>query len=148
MARLKVSSGDWVVVCDGRKALILENIGDHISPNLREREVSEHTDASTRELGTDTPGRVHPSVGTARSSVEQTDWHDEAERTFLHGLATRLDRAVRAGETKALIVVAPPRALGMLRKAYTAAIQGALREEIHKDLIKIPIYEIEKHLFS
>lgn len=148
MARLKVESGDWVIVCDGRKALILENIGDQISPNLREREVREHTDAATRALGTDTPGRVHPSVGTARSSVEQTDRHDEAERTFLYGLATRLDKAVKAGETKALIVVAPPRALGMLRKAYTAVIQGALREEVHKDLMKIPIYEIEKHLLS
>ena len=148
MTGLKIGSGDWVVVCDGRKALILENVGDHISPNLREREVREHTDVSTHELGTDTPGRVHPSVGTARSSVEQPDWHDEAERAFLHGLAAHLDAAVRAGETKALIIVAPPRALGMLRKAYTASIRGALQQEIDKDLVKVPIYEIEKRLLS
>jgi protein required for attachment to host cells len=80
--------------------------------------------------------------------VEQTDWHDEAERAFLHGLAAHLDTAVRAGETKALIIVAPPRALGMLRKAYTASIRGVLRQEIDKDLVKVPIYEIEKHLLS
>lgn len=148
MSKLKIDQGEWVVVCDGRKALIFENIGDHISPNLRTAETREHPDMSTHAQGTDSPGRVHASVGTARSSVEQTDWHDQAEREFLHGLARRLDTAVRNGETKALIVVAPPRALGMLRQAYTASVRGALRDEIDKDLVKVPVYEIEKRLFS
>jgi protein required for attachment to host cells len=148
MSGSKVSTGDWVIVCDGRKALILENVGDHVFPNLRQLEVREHPDAATRELGTDTPGRVHPSVGTARSSVEQTDRHDESERAFLHELAMHLDTAVRTGQTKALIIVAPPRALGVLRKAYTTSITGALQSEVAKDLIKHPIYEIEKQLLS
>jgi len=148
MSGLKINAGDWVVVCDGRRALILENFGDRVYPNLRQLEVRDRPDAFTHELGTDTPGRVHASVGTARSSVEQTNWHDEAERAFLHELAMRLDTAVTTGQTKALIIVAPPRALGMLRKAYTSSIAGALQQEIDKDLIKHPIYEIEKQLFS
>ena len=28
MDKINIKSGDWVVVCDGRKAIILENIGD------------------------------------------------------------------------------------------------------------------------
>jgi protein required for attachment to host cells len=148
MSKLKIDHGEWVVVCDGRKALILENTGDRLAPNLRTAEIREHSDVSTHEQGTDSPGRVHASFGTARSSVEQTDWHDEAERTFLHGLANHLDAAIRAGKTKALIVVAAPRALGMLRHAYTAPIRGALREEVAKDLVRMPTYEIEKRLFS
>ncbi|MGE3871140.1 MAG: host attachment protein, partial [Pseudorhodoplanes sp.] len=43
---------------------------------------------------------------------------------------------------------APPRALGMLRQAYTASVRGAVRTEIDKDLVKVPVYEIEKRLFS
>ncbi len=148
MSKLKIDQGEWVVVCDGRKALFLENIGDHISPNLRTAEIREHPSASTHEQGTDSPGRVHASVGTARSSVEQTDWHDVAEREFLHALVGRLDTALRNGETKSLIVVAPPRALGMLRHAYTASVRGAVRSEIDKDLVNVPVYEIEKRLFS
>jgi protein required for attachment to host cells len=148
VSKLKIDHGEWVVVCDGRKALILENIGDHISPNLRMVETREHADVSTHEQGTDSPGRVHSSVGTARSSVEQTDWHDEAERNFLHSLASHLDAAIKVGKTKALIIVAAPRALGMLRQAYTALIREALRKEVDKDLVKVPIYEIEKRLFS
>ena len=148
MSKLKIDHGEWVVVCDGRKALILENMGDNISPNLRTAEVREHTDVSTHKQGTDRPGRVYSSSGTARSSVEQTDWHDEAERTFLHDLASHLDAAIRAGKMKSLIVVAAPRALGMLRQAYTAPVRQALREERDKDLVKVPIFEIEKQLFS
>ena len=148
MSKMKIDQGEWVVVCDGRKALILENIGDQISPNLRTAEIREQPDVATRDLGTDSPGRVHASVGTARSSVEQTDWHDQAEREFLHGLAARLDTALRNGETKSLIVVAAPRALGMLRQSYTPSVRGAVRSEIDKDLVKVPVYDIEKRLFG
>ncbi len=41
MAILKIHSGDWVVVCDGAKALILENAGDGMHPNLKTRAVKE-----------------------------------------------------------------------------------------------------------
>src|SRR5258706_11242209 len=87
MSKPKIGQGAWVVVCDGRKALILQNAGDHISANLKTIETREHKDESTHAQGTDSPGRVHPSVGTAGSSIEQTDWHDQSERNFLHALA-------------------------------------------------------------
>ncbi len=53
MQKLKIRQGDWVVVCDGRKALVLENAGDEKFLNLRTREVYEHPDPKTHELGTD-----------------------------------------------------------------------------------------------
>jgi protein required for attachment to host cells len=148
MSNSKINGGDWVVICDGRKALILENIGDRKFPNLRMIETREQADPPTHKQGTDSPGRVHPSVGTARSSVEQTDWHDEAEREFLHGLVSRLDTAIKTGQTKHLFMVAPPRALGMLRQAYTGHVREALLQEVDKDLVRMPIYDIEKRLFS
>ncbi|HMM90673.1 host attachment protein [Bradyrhizobium sp.] len=146
MTKMKIGTGDWIVVCDGRKALILENRGDDLFPNLRTREVHEHSDRSTHEQGSDAPGRVHQSTGGARSAVEQTDWHDEAERLFLKTLADRLDTAVTTGETSALTMVASPRALGMIRTEYSAAVQKALHGEVAKDLVKLPVYEIEKQL--
>jgi len=92
-------------------------------------------------------GRVHQSLGPARSAVEQTDWHGE-ERAFLTGLASRLQVALRKGETRALIMVAAPRALGMLREVYSPAVRKAIRAEVAKDLVKLPVHEIEKHLLS
>jgi protein required for attachment to host cells len=99
----------------------------------------------THELGEDVPGS-NASVGRNRSSFEQTDWHDQAERAFLHDLAQRLDAALAAGKIKSLILVAPPRALGMLRPAYSHALKSAVRAELDKDLVKMPVGEIEKHL--
>ena len=78
--------------------------------------------------------------------MEQTDWHDQAEQRFLHELAEQLDAAVTAGETKSLIMVAPPRALGMMRPAYSHALASRVRAEIDKDFVKMPVHEIEKHL--
>ena len=65
--------GDWVIVGDGKKALVLENIGDEKFLNLKTREVHEHPDLKTRELGTDAPGRAFNSVGAGRSAMEPTD---------------------------------------------------------------------------
>jgi len=146
MSKLTIRHGDWVIVCDGKKALVLENTGDEKALQLQTREVYEHPDPKTHELGTDAPGRSFNSVGTARSAVEQTDWHDQEEQRFLHKLSSHLDAAVVAGKAKSLILVAPPRALGVLRSALSSHVLGALRAEIDKDFVKLPLHEIEKRL--
>ena len=146
MSKLKIAKGEWIVVCDGAKALVLENVGDEKYPNLRTREVREQPHASTHELGVDAPGRAQSSVGGVRSAVDQTDWHDQEEQRFLKELVARLDAAVTAGQLKSMVVVAPPRALGVIRQAYSHQLRGVLRDEIDKDLVKMPVYEIEKHL--
>src|SRR5262249_5125814 len=108
MGKLKIREGDWVVVCDGKKALVLENVGDEKFPNLKTKQVYEHADPKTHELGTDAPGRSFSSVGSGRSAMEQTDWHEQEEQRFLLKLLGHLEAAVNAGATKSLILVAPP----------------------------------------
>ncbi len=146
MARIPVASDDWVVVCDGRKWLILQNKGDAELVNLVIREERTGENPPTHEQGSDRPGRSHSPVGEARSAVGQTDWHDRAERDFLSALARRLDMAVRAGEVRGIVLVAPPRALGMIRPQLSAAVARCLRGEIDKDYAGMPVGEIEKRL--
>ncbi len=146
MSKPKIPQGEWVVVCDGKKALLLENAGDEKFLNLKTREVFDHPAAKTHEIGTDAPGRSHNSVGHGRSAMEQTDWHTQEEERFLKDLADHLNEAVRAGTAKSLIIVAPPRALGILRPAYSHDLRKALRAEVDKDFVKMPVHEIEKHL--
>ena len=143
---MKIGEGDWVVVCDGAKALILQNTGDGMHPNLKTREVHQQANAKTEEVGTDAPGRSFSSVGHGRSAYEQTDWHEQEEQRFLADLAKRLDSAVTSGEMKSIVLVAPPRALGVLRQHYTPRLRDALKGEIDKDLVKMPVHEIEKKL--
>jgi protein required for attachment to host cells len=146
MGKLKIGAGTWVVVCDGAKALVLENIGDEKFPNLKTREVYEEPHPATHEQGADAPGRAHSSVGHGRSAVGQTDWHDQDEQRFLTNLMARLDAAVAAGQLTSLIMVAPPRALGVIRRAYSQQLRGVLQDEVDKDFVKMPVHEIEKHL--
>ena len=146
MAKLKIHSCDWVVVCDGAKALILENAGDAMALNLKTKEVREQPDPKTSDQGSDAPGRSISSSDGRRSAVTQTDWHDQAEQRFLGDLVKRLDAAVAAGETKSLILVAPPRAMGVIRQACSPNLRHAVRAEVDKDYVRMPVHEIEKHL--
>src|SRR5450631_1165938 len=139
MSQVLIHRDEWVVVCDGNKALVLVNTGDAKFPNLKTVEVFEQKALATHEIGSDAPGRSHSSLGHGRSSVEQTDWHDQAERAFLAQLVKHLDAAIAAGKTKSLIMVAPPRALGVIRQAYSPALRAAVRTELDKDFVKLPI---------
>jgi protein required for attachment to host cells len=143
---ISIKNKEWVVVCDGAKALVLENAGDATMPDLKTREVYEQESAATHELGTDAPGRAAGVDGKSRSAVSQTDWHERNEQAFLENLAKRLDAKVTAGDVKSVVLVAPPRALGVLRAAYSRALKNAVRVEIDKDLVGVPVHEIEKRL--
>jgi protein required for attachment to host cells len=99
-------------------------------------------------MGTDRPGRVQPALGTARSALEQSDFHDAAEREFLKNVAERLDGEVKGGSVRRMVIVAPPRALGVLRDAFTRAVSAAVRREIRKDWVKRPIWEIERGVMA
>jgi protein required for attachment to host cells len=143
---VSIKNKEWVVVCDGAKALVLENAGDATMPDLKTREVYEQKDPATHELGTDAPGRTSGVDGKNRSAVGQTDWHERNEQTFLENLAKRLDAKVTAGQVKSIVLIAPPRALGVLRAAYSSALKQAVRVEIDKDLVSVPVHEIEKRL--
>src|SRR4030095_4117737 len=104
MVNVLVRQGDWVVVCDGKKALVLENVGDTKFLNLKTREVHEQPDAKTHEQGTDAPCSSIDSIDSRRSVMEQTDWHEQEEERFLQRLASHLDAAVNAGNVKSVIV--------------------------------------------
>jgi protein required for attachment to host cells len=146
MSTLTIRTGDWIVLCDGRKALFTVNAGDAEYLNLKVVEERESPSPATHEQGTDRPGRTHQSVGAARSSVGQTDWHDQGERDFLRTVAERINKAVQDREAKGLIIVAPPRALGVLKPLLSPATRGVLNGSLDKDYVNMPVFEIEKHL--
>jgi len=148
MSKLTIAADDWVVVCDGRKALICRNVGDEKFINLKVIEERAIDNPPTRAQGTDRPGRTQSSASTERSAVGQTDWHDEAERAFLKEIAARLHEAVASGAARGIVLAAPPRALGMIRPFLSQPTVQALRAEIDKDYVNVPISELEERLKS
>ncbi|MBB6303778.1 host attachment protein [Rhizobium leucaenae] len=148
MTQLKIKWKDWVLVCDGAKALFLRNDGDAEILNLvLVHETAEPVEA-TRALGSDRPGRVYASEGGARSAVEAVDLHEKAEEDFLAATAAQLDAFVHDGTISHLTLIAPPKALGILRKHIGPSGRAAITAELAKDLTKLPIDEIETRLRS
>jgi protein required for attachment to host cells len=147
MTKLAIAHDAFVFVGDGRKALFLRNEGDERYLNLKTEQVLRGEDnPPTHEQGSDQPGRTFASVGSRRSAVENTDWHDLEEQRFAQDVAAALLRMVRERKVKSLVIVAPPRTLAELRRAFHSEVKDCILAEIDKDLTKQPIYEIEKHL--
>jgi protein required for attachment to host cells len=146
MSKIDLEQDTWILVCDARKALILCNTGDQVFPKLVMRETLEHPDPLQHELGTDEPGRVFSGKGGRRATIEPRDFQAEAEEAFLKTVAGDISRRVASGEIKKLIVVAPPRAMGMLRHDFSAAVRAVIKAELEKDYVRQPIHEIERHL--
>ena len=146
MGHVKVPWESWVVVCDGAKALILQNAGDAEILNLQVRQAFEQRDEADRELGADKPGRSHQPDGVGGSAVEETNWHQQAEQDFLKEVAAKIDGLVHDDGARRVVLVAPPKALGVLRQSLSADAQAVITAEVAKDLTNIPIDQIEHHL--
>lgn len=69
-----------------------------------------------------------------RSSAANPDNDTQAEDDFLAAVAERLNRAATAGDFEDLLVIAPPRALGELRKHWNKGLKARLIGEINHDL--------------
>jgi protein required for attachment to host cells len=138
--------GAWFAICDGKKALILENKGDAAYPKLETRQVFEQDNPPSREQGSAPPGRAFAGIGVRRGATEETDFHDQAEQAFLRSFAAALDGWVRDRGLHDLVLVAPPRALGTVRAALSDATRALLVAEVDRDYVKLPLYEIEQHL--
>src|SRR5688500_3458193 len=109
---MKIEHDAWVVIADGRRALITQNIGQLFAPKLEIRERLEAPpNPSTQEQGTDRPGRSFDSTSHRRSGVEQTDWHDQGEAAFLAKVAEHLEKLCQTEKVRRLVLVAAPRAL-------------------------------------
>lgn len=125
-----------VLVTDGGRAIVFRNAGQVGKPDLQPFKAYGNDNPPTREQGTDKPSRVQESVGSRRSAAEQADYHQQSEDRFVAQIAADMDADLKAGEFDELIVVAPPVALGVYRKAASQQLQKATLQEINKDLTK------------
>ena len=149
VTKLSIPHDALIFIGDGRKALFLRNAGDEKFPNLKTERVFAEANPPTHEQGSDRPGRGYPSGGSHRTgSMGETDWHHLEEHRFAERVAAALEDVVRRNKVPALVVVAPPRTLADLRRAFHADVQKKIVAEIGKDLTKHPVGEIETHLLA
>lgn len=145
---MQVPHDAFVVVADGRKMLFFRNEGDAAYPNLVVERVREQDNPPNRDQATDGPGTSFSSVGNGRSSYEETDFHQLEEDRFAAETADRLRKRALANNFEKLIIIAPPRTLGELRKHYHKEVSDRLIAELDKDLTGHPVKEIEAALVN
>lgn len=73
------------------------------------------------------PGSVHDSHGHASHGIRAESPHDKGERAFLICLADRLEALARERPFANLVLIAAPRALGVLREALPPSMKHRLR---------------------
>jgi protein required for attachment to host cells len=145
MANVAIKHGDWLFVGDGRRALLLRNDGDPDLLDLRRVEVREDGNPPSREQGEHGPGRGAVNIGP-RSATDTSDWHALEEERFAATIAERLNRAADENRFEHIVIAAPPKVLGELRREYSKKLQGKILAEIDKDLTHHTFPDIAKVL--
>jgi protein required for attachment to host cells len=134
----------WVLVADGARARILRDVpmSGAISETIEEIEFSAPHQA-LRDIMSDKPGRSFESTGARRSAMEyHSDPVDQHEQDFADRLAETLDAHRRDKAFTRLVVVASPKMLSHLRKAFPKALADTVFAEAPKDLTKLPKLEL------
>ena len=142
-----------VLVADGRKTLFFRNHGDENQIDLRTEAHDQRADRKDREIKTDGPGTAatRQSSGggdTFRPAMEETDFHQQEEDRWIKDAAEELkDRALR-NDFDALAIVAPPKALGVLRKCLHKEVEKRILGTANKEMSGRPVPDIEALLES
>ena len=121
-----------IMAVDGARMSLFRNKGTVREPQLELLVEEEQKSSSTAELGDDKPGRSFQSIGNARGAYETTDLHQQAEDEFALEMAELLVFHMHDDERRA-VLIAPPHALGLMRKHLPKDIRERLIAEIDKD---------------
>ncbi len=143
----------FVMVADGRKLLFLRNEGDALIPNLQvEKKLIDKHNPDHNEQATDLAGGA---MGTRTAgaqwgagNMDEVDFHQLEEDRFAAEAAQLLKERALRNEFESLIIVAPPRTLGALRKHYHKEVADRLKAEIAKDLTGHTVPQIEEALLK
>ena len=137
-----------VLVLDGRKMLFFRNHGDANQIDLRTEAHDERQDAKDSEMKTDAPGTTAQSGGYGRPAMDETDFHQQAEDEWVKEAAEELKVRALKNDFDALAIVAPPKALGVLRKQLHKEVERRVVATINKEMSGRPIPDIEALITS
>jgi protein required for attachment to host cells len=132
-----------VLVADGRKMLFFRNHGDEDRIDLRTEAHDARADRKDRELRTDAPGTVQQSFSYGHSTYEETDFQQQEEDRWIKDAAEELKKRALRNDFSALAIVAPPKALGYLKKNLHKEVQRRIVCTINKEMSSRPIPDIE-----
>ena len=121
-----------IIAVDGSRMAMFKNIGEAFAPVLELIEEHKNPSLRTSEIGTDKPGRSFQSKSPSRGAHELTDFQQQEEDRFVTEVAEKIEKIV-AEKKASVVLVAAPRALGVIRKHLNTETSAQLLAEIPKD---------------
>ena len=141
---MPIPNNALVLVVDGRKMLFFRNQGDENQIDLRTEAHDEREDRTNGEIKTDSPGVSFASAGSGRDTMEETDFHQQEEDRWVKDAAEELRMRALRNDFDHLCIIAPPKALGVLRKSLHKEVEKRVVCTINKEMSGRPIPDIEK----
>jgi len=133
-----------VLVADGRKMLFFRNHGDENQIDLRtESHDAREYQRKDRDIKTDAPGTTRQSFGYGRSTYEEPDFQQQEEDRWIKDAADELKARVLRNDFDALAIIAPPKALGVIKKCLHKEVEKRLVCTVNKEMSGRPVPDIE-----
>ena len=137
----------WYVIADGARARVVHRRESASGYTIELELESAEAHRPSRAVWSDRPGRVGESASPTRHAIERrSDPHDRSKEIFAQEIAAALGGIY--GHFDQLVLIAPAPILPPLRAALPASLRQKVTEEIAKDLTKVPLGELDKHLAS
>lgn len=137
----------WIIVADGARARFFQtaNRGRTLTPALDRELIADNR--AGREIMADRPGRVKDRMTPGRHAMEPPTDPREAERIELaREVAEVLDAERKRGGFDELILIAPPKMLGLIREALSDETRARVGEELAKDFSKLDARQLGERL--
>lgn len=137
----------WIVVAHRSGAVVYESRGTQLPlarVMLLENPVGR---ARAGELESDRPGRAYDRKGGGRHAMSKEENSVEhVEQEFAHRVLAQLERSREAGAFDQLVLIAPPKMLGRLRRGLPAPLRTLVVADLAKDLAMATPDEVRGYL--
>jgi protein required for attachment to host cells len=136
----------WIIIADGVRARILANDGSGSGLHNSSNTDFISDNRKSRDIVSDRPGRSEGRSGGRHAMEPRVDSHQYEKQQFAKMMAKQINDACQRGDFDSLILVAPPQTLGELRNALEKPALSKVIGELGKDLTKVAIHDLPKHL--
>jgi len=146
----------WIIAADESRARVLQVTGqeerlteveDLVNPSGRAQNRELQTDAEPRFSGHGGVGKPGGSTTSGPGSDRETQGAVEhSARTFAREVGRYLDKARTEHRYDQLVLVAPPKFLGALRKELHKEVEKLVAEELPKDLSWFNARDLQRYL--
>jgi protein required for attachment to host cells len=138
----------WILVADAARARLFLQQHGAASWRLVQTFAHARSAAKGRDIMADRPGRVQQSVndGTRSAMTRRTDPKTVEATHFAGELSTALDSFLHDQAGARLVLVAPPRFLGLLRQVLREPVRSHVVSELARDLTRVAEHDLPEQV--